>query len=162
MAEQQSYSPGEACEQLGITPRSFRQIMVEFAEVLEGPSDDDASGQISGSTLRKLELIARLRNEGRDSGEIIEQVKSLGSEEENPSANHEEELLRKQGVLLERLDQLTRELSRSEERRVEDRDRMLTALMRTQQEIQHLRYELAAQTSRRARKPKGFLQRLFG
>ena len=162
MAEQKTYSPGEACEELGITPRTFRQIMVEFAEVLDRPPDEESSGEISESTLRKLGLIARLRSKGRSPGEIIEQMKGPGSEGEAAPDEPQDELLRKQGLLLERVDQLTRDLSRSEEHRVEDRDRMLTALMRTQQEIQHLRYELVAQTSRRARKPKGFFQRLFG
>lgn len=59
------------------------------------------------------------------------------------------------------LEHLAKALNRSEERRARDRDRLLTALMRTQQEIQQLRYELVGQRSRRQRK-KGLLVRLLG
>lgn len=66
-----------------------------------------------------------------------------------------------QNDLMAHLDHLARALNRSEERRARDRDRLLTALMRTQQEIQQLRYELIGQRSRRQRK-RGFLVRLLG
>ncbi|MGE5484492.1 MAG: hypothetical protein ACM3X4_05710 [Ignavibacteriales bacterium] len=60
------------------------------------------------------------------------------------------------------LQRLARELAQTEKRRAEDRDRLLTALMRTHQEVRQLRNELAAQSSRKARKNKSFLSRLFG
>lgn len=47
------------------------------------------------------------------------------------------------------------ELARQAELRLEDRDRQLTAALRLQQEIQHLRYELVTLTSRRDRKRRG-------
>lgn len=60
------------------------------------------------------------------------------------------------------LQKLARELARTEKRRAEDRDRLLTALMRTHQEVRQLRNELAAQSTRKARKNRTFLSRLFG
>ncbi|HHY39053.1 MAG TPA: hypothetical protein GX507_09035 [Clostridia bacterium] len=66
-----------------------------------------------------------------------------------------------QNDLIAHLEHLARALNRSEERRARDRDRLMTALMRTQQEIQQLRYELVGQRSRRQRK-RGFLVRLLG
>lgn len=65
------------------------------------------------------------------------------------------------GDLAAHLEHLAKALNRSEERRARDRDRLMTALMRTQQEIQQLRYELIGQRSRRQRK-RGFLVRLLG
>lgn len=65
------------------------------------------------------------------------------------------------GDLIERLHTLSTVIEKAEERREQDRDRLLTALMRTQQEISHLRYELAAKTGRKSRK-QGLLQRLLG
>jgi len=64
--------------------------------------------------------------------------------------------------LIEKIDRLADALARAEEKQSEDRDRLLTALMRTHQEVRQLRFELAAQGSRKDRKRRSFLARLLG
>lgn len=56
--------------------------------------------------------------------------------------------------LLAELASLREELLKMDERRREERDKLLTALMRTQHELQSLRYEVGASLSRRERKKK--------
>ncbi|MDI3270682.1 MAG: hypothetical protein QJR00_08230, partial [Bacillota bacterium] len=51
-------------------------------------------------------------------------------------------------------------LLKMEERRRHDQDRLLLSLIRLQQEVQHLRYELAASRSRKERRQgKGLFRR---
>jgi hypothetical protein len=58
--------------------------------------------------------------------------------------------------------ELKDEIRRMDERRREERDKLLTVLMRTQHELQSLRYEVGASLSRRDRKKKrGFWAWLF-
>jgi DNA-binding transcriptional MerR regulator len=96
----------------------------------------------------RLRAIWRLRGEGLAPADIRQQL--AGGTQGDPLQR-----------LLAQLDRLHAELQRSEARRVEDRDRLMMALVRTQQEIQHLRYELSAARSRKERR-RGFWARLFG
>lgn len=57
--------------------------------------------------------------------------------------------------LRQELVRIRAELARQAELRLEERDRQLTAILRLQQEIQHLRYELVTLVSRRDRKRRG-------
>ena len=65
-------------------------------------------------------------------------------------------------ALLAEMGSLRDELRQMDEKRQEERDKLITALMRTQHELQSLRYEVGATLSRRDRKRKrGFLAWLF-
>ena len=189
---------GEACERLQIPPRTFRQLMTDFAGLVEGPrpSGDGNLQEISEASVERLRRIVELRARGFSNDKIREELfpeaappveavaevavaesvaepapgAAVGDETEvapPPPASRQVEAaggrdsLHRHSELLNGLERLSNELERSEEKRVEDRDRLLTALMRTQQEIQHLRFELVSQASRRARKKKGFFARLF-
>ena len=149
---------GEACEALGLPPSTFRQIIAEFNDLLEEPEEaGDVVVTISPANLERLRAISQWRNEGVPAGEIRQRLAGAGAE-----AAATAELANAEQLLLKQLESVRRALERSEERRVEDRDRMLTAMMRTQQEIQHLRYSIVANSSRRDRKKKGLFGRLFG
>jgi len=65
-------------------------------------------------------------------------------------------------ALLAEMGSLRDELRQMDEKRQEERDKLITALMRTQHELQSLRYEVGATLSRRDRKRKrGFVAWLF-
>jgi len=97
-----------------------------------------------------IAIILKMRAEGASNEQVRE---ALSSEAGSMSASERVDLT---------LEKLARELAQTEKRRAEDRDRLLTALMRTHQEVRQLRNELAAQSSRRSRKKESFLSRLFG
>lgn len=208
----------QAVEALQIPPRTFRQLIEEYGDLVEGPRPlPGGQGQdIPHASVELFRRILEWRGNGIDAATIrrrltdpswttIQQAsaevaatlepqangtqaesaemetieaasgaatpaQSEGADSDlletpegtpDPTTAADDELAQRQAALLSRLERLTQELARSEEKRVEDRDRMLTALMRTQQEIQHLRYELATRASRKDRK-KGFFSRLFG
>lgn len=148
---------GEACEALGLPPSTFRQIIAEFEDLLdEGDEDDGDVATLSPAVMGRLRSIVQWRNQGVPAQEIRARLAGAPA-----AATAAAEAVDAERLLLEQLERLNRELQKSEERRVEDRDRMLTAMMRTQQEIQHLRYSLTL-SSRKDRKKKGFFSRLFG
>jgi hypothetical protein len=65
-------------------------------------------------------------------------------------------------ALLAEMGSLRDELRQMDEKRQEERDKLITALMRTQHELQSLRYEVGATLSRRDRKRKrGLIAWLF-
>jgi len=151
MAEKYTYQ--EAIEILGVAPYTFRQLLEDYWDLVFSEAER-ASGQLTPEQLETLRKIIQWRGEGKPKDEIRRNLEKGpdGSLTEKPT----------EALLLEKLDLLSRELKRSENQRIEDRDRLLTALMRTQQEIQHLRYELSRQASRKDRKRKGLWSRLFG
>lgn len=141
----------EALRLLRIGPRLFRQLSEEYREEL-GPYP------LGGITLGQLEIlkrIIRLRADGRGRPEIKATIRPeeafLPASRKLPEGQDPDKMI---GSLMD-------ELQKAEERRAEDRDRLLTALIRTQQEIAHLRQELAATKSRRDRKKGNFISRLF-
>lgn len=225
-------SLGEACERLRIPPRTFRQLMADFGDLLEKPrpSADGKLQELSVDAVDTLQEILELRNRGVSVDAIrarleagpesladvsdnpIAVTEATGGEAEvaataeaprrpgpeaaidtpvSPAASPPEPdtaetpdatpmpaagrpavaqpaadvpdaaLLAQQQELLGKLDELTAALSQSEKKRVDDRDRLLTALMRTQVEIQQLRYALAATASRRDRKQQSWVARWF-
>lgn len=148
---------GEVCEAVGVPPSTFRQIVAEFEDLLEDDQSDEGDvATLSEATVERLRAIVQWRNQGVPAEEIRARLQGaqVAAAASEPSTS--------EMLLLRQLEQLGRALQRSEEQRIEDRDRMLTAMMRTQQEIQQLRYALAAQSSRRDRKKKGLFRRLFG
>lgn len=149
---------GEACEALGVPPSTFRQLIAEFEDLLDDDQDDEGDVATLGpASMERLREIVQWRNQGVPAEEIRARLQGApAAAAVAPDADAHEKLL------LQQLQRLDRALQRSEEQRIEDRDRMLTAMMRTQQEIQQLRYTLAANSSRRDRKKKGLFRRLFG
>ncbi|HVB09861.1 MAG TPA: hypothetical protein VNM16_05770 [Bacillota bacterium] len=132
---------------LGLSPYALRSLLDEFADVV--PVDGRVPGQpgLLPDDVERLRQIAGGHAQGLAHDEIRRRLE-LGADAP-PMAD----------ALLDRMEQLQAELAQSERRRVEDRDRLLLALVRTQQEIQHLRYEM---TGTRRSKRKGFWARLFG
>ncbi len=188
---------GDACEQLGIAPKAFRQLMTEFGDLIDPPrpSTDGLGQEISQGSLGVLKKALERRNLGQS----IQEIRAALKAQSDPGAVRDAGLvaapasevaagmeqvaatatLPAQGAaaapllalasepetydeLVKRVETLAGELAKSEERRAEDRDRLLTALMRNQQEIQHLRFELVTHHSRKERKKRGFWARLFG
>lgn len=201
----------EACESLGVRPKTFRQLLSEFGDLIEGPRPRAGGGQeIPSASVELLRRALELRSKGRSTAEIravlaeasapsataatAEAVAGAPVGEAQTGATAAEatgeaalaatvaapaappvRLDSREGAPVrapgeggaeadwaEKIARLEAELARSEERRIEDRDRILTALARAQQEIQHLRFELAAGGSRKDRRKRGFWSRLFG
>lgn len=136
MGKRIDLSKAEAIKALQIDSRTFRSLLKEFGEQL---GDDAAT--LGSETLSKLKEILRWRSEGMKAVEISAR---LAGQEVAPTASG--------GVVLERLEVITSELEKSEKHRLEDRDRLLTAMMRTQQELTHLRYEMSSFASRKDRR----------
>ncbi len=130
---------------------------VEDLDVPPGePSGEPAAGQEGGARdlpANSVALIARIVKL-RAEGATDDQIRAAISGGEDPAGAA--------GRLGSALERLARELEQTEKRRAEDRDRLLTALMRTHQEVRQLRNELAAQTSRKSRKRKSLFSKLFG
>lgn len=144
-----------ACEVLGLTPHVLRRLLDDFEDVLPPVRSDDGERGLAPSAMPVLAAIASWRADGMAHDEVHRRAQAMVA----------------QGTLVPAVDSGTErlvaeiarvhaDLLRSEQRRGEDRDRMLTALMRTQQELASLRLELAAR-HRRERK-HGFWSRWFG
>ncbi|MCR4398738.1 MAG: hypothetical protein NUV93_07230 [Firmicutes bacterium] len=171
MSDPENISFATICERLGLTAAQLRDVISSFGDILgageadQPPPDDevtwrellDGDAESEGTpglpreSLQKIEKIVRMRADGIPDAEIrrilLDAEASASSAEERLALN---------------LDRLAREIELTEKRRAEDRDRLLTALMRTHQEVRQLRNELAAQSSRRARKKRSILSRLLG
>lgn len=150
MQAQQTVTREEACRELGVSPRTFRTLWQEYASYL---GQQRVPRELDSRQYGLLRVAQRLRAEGR-TAEEIGAVLSAAHPAQLEQAQAQEQ------TLLQRLDEIAQRLSESEERRTEDRDRLLMALVRTQQEIGHLRGELASVTPRRARRE--WWARLFG
>lgn len=151
------FSFQEACAALNISPRTFRSVLEEFSGILSaGDGNGGPQGELAAKDLEILKRIIGLRGEGLSNEAIIDRLQRERGRMQGEAVNPTDRLL------LEKLDLLAEELMKSEERRIEDRDRLLTALLRTQLQIQHLRSELAGSRSRRDRKGRGLLERLLG
>jgi DNA-binding transcriptional MerR regulator len=152
----------QACARLGTSPHVLRRLMDEYEEVLPPLVDAGPERHLPPGAVELLGRILRWRQEGRTRQEIVTLARGLGAAQEQaagPAGAGPEEVAQR---LVAELARLHDELRRTEERRAEDRDRLLTALMRTHQELQHLRYELAAARSRKERRRRGLWGRLFG
>ncbi|MHB9057856.1 MAG: hypothetical protein ACYC53_03490 [Bacillota bacterium] len=173
----------EACVLLNLTPRVFRSLLADFeAELAAAQAGVDVPPKhLTVSAYERLQEVLELRNNGRSDDEIrtkLQQSAELASVEaagagargaviafatptpvSEVPAVYDADLSDLTG-LLGRVSDLVRQLEEMEERQREDRDRLLNALLRTQQEVQALRYEVTSQKSRRERK-KGFWARLW-
>ncbi|MGB9867215.1 MAG: hypothetical protein ACPLPR_04830 [Bacillota bacterium] len=146
--------PDLVCSQLGISPHTFRQIMRDFGSKVMDP-DDDGRGpglELSNQEIERLRKVLEWRKLGLSDSEI---AKRLEQPQELPGISFGDEVVA-------RLEEIKRQLKESEQKRIEERDRLLTALVRTNQEIQQLRYQLMKPMSRKARRKRSFLARLLG
>jgi DNA-binding transcriptional MerR regulator len=130
----------EACRLLNTTPRALRQVWLEYGRLLGGAS---LPRQFDRQQLRRLSRVLQLKAQGSAQAEVAAAVAMEDLEEEAPPLAAD---------LRERLESIAVSLSHNEARRLAEHDRVVTALMRTQQELSHLRYELASQTPRRDRR----------
>lgn len=172
----------EACVLLNLTPRVFRTILADFEAELDAAQAgvDVPPKHLTVSAYERLQQVLELRNNGRSDEEIRSALQSIqlataeaaatggkgaviafGTPTPVPSvpAVYDPDLGDLTG-LLERVAEMVRHLEEMEERQREDRERLLNTLLRTQQEVQALRYEVTTQRSRRDRK-KGFWARLW-
>ena len=132
---------------LGLPPYVLRSLLDDYADVVATARTAGGQLALDPEALVRMRSIAAGHAQGLSADEIRQRLAAQG---EQPAPAE---------ALLDRLELLQAELAQSERRRVEDRDRLLLALVRTQQEIQHLRVELSG--TRRSRR-KGFWARLFG
>ena len=167
----------ELVRQLGVSPRLVRELLRQYHGWLSQPE----SGRFTALDLARLQIAARGRVGGRTAAEIESLLLATRrrGEELPPQADHERTaLVQSRGEaaaakepdlslaaapspVAAELARLNQTIAESAERERRDRDRMLTALMRTQQEVSHLRQELGTYRSRSQRK-RGFMRWLRG
>jgi uncharacterized membrane protein YccC len=162
--EDDSLTYQECCDRLNIALHTLRQMLFEYSEIIGEEGSDEQ--RLSREGFDRLRRIVALSEGGADR----EQIRAvLAPANTAPSAvapaasptGLEALTEYPDDPVLERLDRLTRQLELSEARQREERDRVLLALIRAQQEIEHLRYEVAAASTRKDRKKKGFWARLL-
>lgn len=176
-----SYTFAEVCSLLNLSPYTLRGLLADYGDVLgagAGDREELPVGQrrLSEWSFRLLKEAVALRNAGMGREEIRDRLRALaeaaaglavvpgyrGPGTSGALVRYVDRATARDLLLIEKIEQLSEQLARSEQKRLEDRDRLLMALLRTQQEIQQLRYELAARGTRRDRKRRGLLARLFG
>lgn len=180
VASPRSHTFAEVCSLLNLSPYALRGMLSEYGELLglSADGEDLPAGQrcLSDWSFRLLREAVTLRAAGLGRAEIKDRLRALQEaaaglalvpgygrgEGTTPWAlRHVDRGTARDLLLIEKIEQLAEQVARSEEKRIDDRDRLLMALVRTQQEVQQLRYELLAR-SRRERKRRGFWARLFG
>ncbi|MCL6595462.1 MAG: hypothetical protein K6V73_04535 [Firmicutes bacterium] len=129
----------EACRVLNTTPRVLRRLWAAYGPLLGG---ERLPRSLDGRQLRLLARALALEGAGRAREEVAAALLADGEEASSRLAED----------LRDRLDGIAAAIQRTEARRLAEHDRLLTALIRTQQELGHLRYELAAATPRRERR----------
>ncbi len=148
----------EACRLLDVRPEVLRRLLEECANDLPPLIENRGERRLSRHALPRLAHLVRSRQGGTPAPAIALAADQSAAATEAPAVaapappSPDAQLLDRFAALLE-------ELRRTEARRAEDRDRLLTALMRTNQELQQLRFEIGRQP-RRARRG-GWLGRLW-
>ncbi len=157
----------ELVRQLGVSPRLVRELLRQYHGWLSQPD----SGRFTALDLARLQIAARGRVSGRPAEEIENQLvatrrrgegsprAALDTSQRADAAGEAaaaqeacEPPAPQEGPIAIELQRLHQTIAEGAERERRDRDRMLTALMRTQQEVAHLRQELGTYRSRRQRK----------
>lgn len=168
-AARKHLSFGEACERLGLPPRTFRGIVEEYSGLLG--LREDSGDSLPEEGVKTLERIVEWRSAGLgpdEIGRLLEQTVGSDAPPCSPRVSngflarvpsHRERALLEQ-ALPDRIERLVKTIQQCEVKRLEDRDLLLTALMRVQQEIRMLRFELRGGSRRQRR--RGFWSRLFG
>ena len=144
-------TPGEDPARLGLAPvesaaapypaagrSSVPSELLPSLAASEGPTPEDSTP--------KPEDSAPNAEDSAPKAEDLSPAALLGEE---PASTDRTEL-----ALIREIAALREELHRMDQSRQEERDRLITALMRTQHELQSLRYELGVSLSRRERKRK--------
>lgn len=183
-------SAQEVCEKLAITPHTLRHICDEYSELIPLVRHEGRT-YLEPLAFSRLQLILLWRAKGMASEEIRERLirggtttpdsqpkaavqlamaKALDAreaQEDTPAVrddgkpDHAEQADTKR--IMAEIEFLKDRLSQIERRRGEEKDRLTMALTRIQQELSQIKHEVSSlQTSRRAKKRKGFFQRLFG
>ncbi len=173
MSEKENFTAQEACVLLGIGPPTFRRLLQEFSAAVSTRREDGLLLVPRGDVAR-LRRILLLRGRGLAKEEILSALPEQEVEERPPGLGEDGSVLEEQAEptvpvangamreIADHLEHLAVGIGRQEERRLEERDRILTTLLRTQQEIQQLRRELAVAIPRRARHRKSLWARIFG
>ena len=154
LSEGETVGFARACEVLGLTPHVLRRLLDDFEDVLPPVRADGEDRGLAPAAMPVLAAIAGWRAAGMAHEEVHRRAQAMAAQGTPALADDATERL------VAEVSRVHAELLRSEQQRGEDRDRMLTALMRTQQELASLRLELAAR-HRRERK-RGFWSRWFG
>ncbi len=146
--EADSFVPlSELGQRMGIGPKAFRAILSVYSDLLPVVEVGEERG-LEGSCVQLLERIHRRTLEGHTEDEIRSELE-LSSGMEETSAAVDMPAVDAEGEVLEILRDLRQQLQRMEEKRAEDRDKLMMLLLRTQKEMQQVRYELAKTRGRR-------------
>ncbi|MEW6243384.1 MAG: hypothetical protein AB1497_03800 [Bacillota bacterium] len=140
-------SLAEACSASGLHPRLVGEIVREYGQELGVSESEEGDLHLPEDSVPLLKSIHLWQAEGLGVEEIRQRLKAPG----RPPVEFQD------NELYNRLLDLVTRLEKTEKQRAEDRDRLLTALIRTQQEVQQLRYQLVGMTTRADRKRKRFL-----
>lgn len=153
----------QACAALSLSAYVLRRLLDDFEDVLPPLVEGRGERLVPASALEILTALATWRAEGLDADELRRRALEMrgAAAGDLPPTEAEAEGDPVAQRLVEQVARLEEAISRQDERQAEDRDRLLTALMRTNQELQSLRYDLAAGRARRERR-KGLWGRLFG
>ncbi|MBT9258322.1 MAG: MerR family transcriptional regulator [Clostridiales bacterium] len=151
MSTQEIIALEEVCQRLGLRPSAVRQLLATFPEIGTVQEEGDRRG-LTPDAFERLQRAAILRGQGWN----VEAVREIlqGPKEgakEAAAARLLEDPADVEGLRQE-IQELKDLLQKMEERRRHDQDRLLLSLIRLQQEVQHLRYELAATRSRKERR----------
>ena len=146
--EADSFVPlSELGQRMGIGPKAFRAILSVYSDLLPVVEVGEERG-LEGSCVQLLERIHKRTLEGHTEDEIRSELE-LSSGIEETSAAVDMPAVDAEGEVLEILRDLRQQLQRMEEKRAEDRDKLMMLLLRTQKEMQQVRYELAKTRGRR-------------
>lgn len=160
-----SISVADACVELAVTGDLLRRLLTDFGDVLPPGIGSGRHRRLPRAAVVLLGEIIRWRREGLDDASVRRQasihaaVLSAPDGFPPPGPPAGSVGAGADGSLLAQVNRLQDAIARQEARRAEDRDRLLTALMRTNQELQHLRFELTSRSRKERR--RGFWTRLF-
>lgn len=156
----------EVTRRLMVTPQLLRALCDEYSDMIRLIRRD---GRTYLDTLgfSRLQLILHWRNKGLAAEEIRRRLTGAEGagwrvDDGDPVDRAVEEAAAQDSPVLARLEQLATQLQESERHRLEDRDRLMTALMRTQRDMQKLRSDFATPQVRQRKGHRSLLRRLFG
>ena len=149
--EADSFEPlSELGQRMGIGPKAFRAILALYSDLLPVVEVGEERG-LEGSCVQLLERIHKRTLEGHTEDEIRSELELTSGMDETSAAVDMQAVDSEwsEGEVLEILLDLRQQLQQMEEKRAEDRDKLMMMLLRTQKEMQQVRYELAKTRGRR-------------
>lgn len=158
----------ELMRRLRLPPRTIRALIADWGQWLSAPQE----GRFTARDVARLQVAARMTQRGYAAEEIAREIGQVDLEARPESAPPAAEAALTEAQtavaaappspsIREQLAEFRVMLTQDVERQRVDRDRILMALMRTQQEVMLLRSELGLQRTRRDRK-RSILRRLIG